>query len=66
MDTAIFKDTKINARVSIELRMEALNVFKHPGFYVTSGTIGHQFSTIRADRGSPGKHSAWNCSLQRG
>jgi hypothetical protein len=32
MDAALFKDTKINERLSVELRMEALNVFNHPTF----------------------------------
>ncbi len=34
MDAALFKETKINERVSVELRMEALNVFNHPTFAV--------------------------------
>ena len=32
MDAALFKETKINERISMELRMEALNVFNHPTF----------------------------------
>jgi len=32
MDAALFKETKVNERVSVELRMEALNVFNHPTF----------------------------------
>ncbi len=39
MDVAIFKDTKITERISVELRMEALNVFNHPGFVVTSANM---------------------------
>jgi hypothetical protein len=39
MDAAIFKETKLNERVSVELRMEALNVFNHHGFIVTSANM---------------------------
>jgi hypothetical protein len=32
MDAAVSKTTKINERISAELRLEALNVFNHPAF----------------------------------
>lgn len=44
MDAALFKDTKITERFTIELRMEALNVFNHAAFAVFSNntTINSQ------------------------
>jgi len=56
MDAAIFKETKINERISIELRMEALNVFNHPGFIVTSANMGinsQLFGQINSQANTP-------------
>jgi hypothetical protein len=56
MDAAIFKANKINERVTMELRMEALNVFNHPGFVVTSGNMdinSQQFGKITQQANTP-------------
>jgi len=44
MDAALFKNTKITERFTVELRMEALNVFNHAAFAVFSNntTINSQ------------------------
>jgi len=42
MDAALLKDTKINERFTMQLRIEALNVFNHAAFAVFS-TEGTQF-----------------------
>jgi outer membrane receptor protein involved in Fe transport len=42
MDAAVLKDTKINERLTAQLRVEALNVFNHTAFAVFS-TEGTQF-----------------------
>jgi len=44
MDAALFKQTKVNERFGVELRMEALNVFNHATFAVFSNntTINSQ------------------------
>jgi hypothetical protein len=39
MNVALFKDTRIHEGTSVELRMEALNVFNHDGFAVYSGNL---------------------------
>jgi hypothetical protein len=39
MDAAVFKQTKVNDRLGVELRMEALNVFNHNAFAVFSGNM---------------------------
>jgi len=39
MDAALFKETRIHENYSIELRMEALNVFNHPNFMVSSANL---------------------------
>jgi hypothetical protein len=41
MDAALFKETRINERVGVELRMEALNVFNHATFAVFDSTNGN-------------------------
>ncbi len=49
MDAALFKNTKITERYSMELRMEALNVFNHAAFAVFSNNTtidSQQFGQI--------------------
>ena len=56
MDAALFKDNKITERVSMEIRMEALNVFNHPGFVVTSSNMdvnSQQFGQITQQANTP-------------
>ena len=56
MDAALFKSTKINERYSVELRMEALNVFNHAAFAVFSNNTSinsQQFGQITSLAISP-------------
>ncbi|MGD1097725.1 MAG: TonB-dependent receptor, partial [Bryobacteraceae bacterium] len=49
MDAAVFKDNKIKENVTLQLRMDVLNVFNHPGFVVSSGNMdinSQQFGKI--------------------
>jgi hypothetical protein len=41
MDAAVFKETRVNERIGVELRMEALNVFNHATFAVFDSTNGN-------------------------
>ena len=52
MDAAIIKETKLAERASVELRMEALNVFNHPAFAFFSQNINStQFGRISSVSG---------------
>jgi outer membrane receptor protein involved in Fe transport len=52
MDAAVMKETKLGDRRSVELRMEALNVFNHPTFYAFSQNINSaQFGKITSSSG---------------
>jgi hypothetical protein len=56
MDAALFKETHINERFLVELRMEALNVFNHPAFAVFSNNLAinsPQFGQIANTLGAP-------------
>ena len=56
MDAALFKETRIREEMSIELRMEALNVFNHPNFWVQSGNLSidsPQFGQVTNTLGLP-------------
>ena len=47
MDAALSKTTKINERVSAQLRLEALNVFNHAAFAAFASSINSpQFGQI--------------------
>lgn len=37
-DFGVMKNTKINERISIQIRAELFNIFNHPNFYFPSGT----------------------------
>ena len=39
MDAALYKDTKVNEHLLVELRLEALNVFNHAAFAVFSNNL---------------------------
>jgi hypothetical protein len=50
MDAAVFKETRIAERYSVELRMEGLNVFNHPWFAIFAQNINSpQFGKITSD-----------------
>lgn len=54
MDAALIKETKFDERYSIELRMEALNVFNHPSFAIFSQNINSpQFGQITSTAFAP-------------
>jgi hypothetical protein len=56
MDAALFKETHINERYVVELRMEALNVFNHVAFAVFSNNLvlnSPQFGQITGDATTP-------------
>jgi hypothetical protein len=56
MDAALFKQTKINERFAVELRMEGLNVFNHATFAVFSSNTminSQQFGQITNQAVSP-------------
>ena len=56
MDAALFKQTKINERFGVELRMEALNVFNHATFAVFSNNTminSQQFGQITSQAVTP-------------
>jgi hypothetical protein len=56
MDAALFKDTKINEKMALELRMEALNVFNHTAFAVFSSDMNinmQQFGQITSTASTP-------------
>ena len=39
MDAALYKDTKVNEHLLVQLRLEALNVFNHAAFAVFSNNL---------------------------
>jgi hypothetical protein len=56
MNAAVFKDTRILERVSVELRLEALNVFNHNAFAVFSGNTNinsQQFGQVTSEALTP-------------
>ena len=54
MDAALIKETKFNERYSVELRMEALNVFNHPSFAIFGQNINSpQFGQIASTAFAP-------------
>lgn len=56
MDAALYKDTKVNERLTVQLRMEALNVFNHAAFAVFSNNLtanSQQFGQITSQATSP-------------
>jgi hypothetical protein len=56
MNAAVFKDTRILERVSVELRLEALNVFNHNAFAVFSGNLNinsQQFGQVTSEALTP-------------
>ncbi len=46
MDMSLIKNTRINERMSVQLRFEAINAFNHPLFAAPSVTIGSSFGKI--------------------
>ena len=56
MNAAVFKDTRIMEKVSVELRLEALNVFNHNAFAVFSGNLNinsQQFGQVTNEALTP-------------
>ncbi len=56
MDAALFKETHVDEKRVLELRMEALNVFNHTNFAVYSGDLAinsQQFGQITSYLGTP-------------
>jgi hypothetical protein len=56
MNAAVFKDTRILEKVSVELRLEALNVFNHNAFAVFSGNLNinsQQFGQVTSEALTP-------------
>ena len=56
MNAALFKETRLTERISVEIRMEALNVFNHPAFAVFTPNMNvtsQQFGKITAEATTP-------------
>jgi hypothetical protein len=56
MDAALYKDTKVNEHLLVQLRLEALNVFNHAAFAVFSNNLtvnSQQFGQITSLATSP-------------
>ncbi len=56
MDSALFKDTKVTERLTVQLRLEALNVFNHAAFAVFSNNFvinSQQFGQVTSQATSP-------------
>jgi hypothetical protein len=54
MDAALVKSTRLNERWSVDLRIQALNVFNHPTFAFYSDNInGQQFGKVTSEGTTP-------------